>query len=136
LNELDWHRPTRRGDNRRIDARGVLGVRGIRRTVLAGLASAAAIAAVVVGTASGQEDGKPLVLSVGLTQDLDSANVTVGVTVAAFEMWNLQYATLTDKAAKDFKAIPGLAQSWTSSPDKRTWITGSGRTSSGPTAGR
>ncbi|MEN3284892.1 MAG: peptide/nickel transport system substrate-binding protein [Solirubrobacteraceae bacterium] len=94
---------------------------GIRRTVLAGLASAAAIAAVVVGTASGQEDGKPLVLSVGLTQDLDSANVTVGVTVAAFEMWNLQYATLTDKAAKDFKAIPGLAQSWTSSPDKKTW---------------
>ena len=26
----------------------------------------------------------------------------IGVTVAAFEAWNIQYATLTDKAAKDF----------------------------------
>ena len=73
-------------------------------------------------TASGQEGAKPLTLSVGLQQDLDSANPTVGVTVAAYEVWNLQYATLTDKAAKDFAPIPGLAESWKApSADKKTW---------------
>jgi peptide/nickel transport system substrate-binding protein len=93
----------------------------MRRTVVTTLVVVAAIVALVEGTATGQEDGRPLTLTVGLIQDLDSPNVTVGVTVAAFEFWTLQYATLTDKAAKDFKAIPGLAASWTSSPDKRTW---------------
>ena len=43
------------------------------------------------------------------------------MTVAAYEFWNLQYATLTDKSSKDFSPIPGLAPSWTSSADKRTW---------------
>jgi peptide/nickel transport system substrate-binding protein len=105
----------------------VLGVRSIRRTLAAAVAGAAAIAviaaiaAVVAGTASGQEGAKPLTLTVALQQDLDSANPTVGVTVAAYEFWNLQYATLTDKASKDFAPIPGLAASWTASADKRTW---------------
>ena len=31
------------------------------------------------------------------------------------------YATLTDKAAKDFSTIPGLAESWKGSKDKLTW---------------
>ena len=93
-----------------------------RGRVLAGvLASTAAIVTIAVTTASGQEGAKPLTLSVGLQQDLDSANPTVGVTVAAYEFWNLQYATLTDKSSKDFAPIPGLAQSWTSSADKKTW---------------
>src|SRR4051794_6248059 len=90
--------------------------------MLAGaLAGAAAIAAIAVTAASGQESGKPLTLTVGLQQDLDSANPTVGVTVAAYEFWNLQYATLTDKSSKDFAPIPGLAASWKGSADKRTW---------------
>jgi peptide/nickel transport system substrate-binding protein len=96
-------------------------VRRRGRFAAAALASAAAIVAIAVTAASGQESGKPLTFTVGLQQDLDSANPTVGVTVPAYEFWNLQYATLTDKAAKDFAAIPGLAQSWTSSADKRTW---------------
>ena len=33
----------------------------------------------------------------------------------------MQYATLTDKSAKDFSVIPGLAESWTGSDDKLTW---------------
>jgi len=96
-------------------------VRRIGRIVPAIAAGAVIIAAIVVGTASGQEGAKPLGLTVGLQQDLDSANPTVGVTVAAYELWNLQYATLTDKSSKDFAPIPGLAESWTSSPDKKTW---------------
>jgi peptide/nickel transport system substrate-binding protein len=96
-------------------------VRGRGRVLAGVLASTAAIVTIAVTTASGQEGAKPLTLSVGLLQDLDSANPTVGVTVAAYEFWNLQYATLTDKSSKDFAPIPGLAQSWTSSADKKTW---------------
>ena len=36
-------------------------------------------------------------------------------------MWNLQYATLTDKAADDFATIPGLAESWEASDDGLTY---------------
>jgi len=96
-------------------------VRGRGRILAGALACAAATVAIAVTSASGQEGAKPLTLTVGLQQDLDSANPTVGVTVAAYEFWNLQYATLTDKSSKDFSPIPGLASSWTSSPDKRTW---------------
>ena len=47
--------------------------------------------------------------------------MTVGVTVAAYEAWNIQYATLTDKAAKDFSVTPGLAESWEGSDDGKTY---------------
>ena len=96
-------------------------MRGRGRILAGALACAAATVAIAVTSASGQEGAKPLTLTVGLQQDLDSANPTVGVTVAAYEFWNLQYATLTDKSSKDFSPIPGLASSWTSSPDKKTW---------------
>ena len=70
--------------------------------------------------ASGQ-DGKKVVLNIGMQQGIDSMNVVRGVTVAAFEAWNMQFATLTDKSAEDFSPIPGLAESWKSSADKKTW---------------
>ena len=82
------------------------------------------------GTASAQEDttsttaggdDERVVMTVGIPQSLDSANVTVGVTVAAYEVWNLQFATLTDKAADDFSTIPGLAESWDESNDGQTY---------------
>src|SRR6202008_3247313 len=65
-------------------------------------------------------EGKPT-FTVGYWQDVDSMNVTVGVTVAAYEAWNMQYATLTDKAADDFSTIPGLAESWEGSDDGLTY---------------
>ena len=88
------------------------------------LAAALAVAALVIagggGTATGQDSGKP-VFTVGYWQDVDSMNPTVGVTVAAFEAWNIQYATLTDKAAKDFSVTPGLAESWEESNGGKTY---------------
>ncbi len=38
-----------------------------------------------------------------------------------YEVWNLQYATLTDKAAADFATIPGLAESWEASNGGKTY---------------
>jgi peptide/nickel transport system substrate-binding protein len=75
-------------------------------------------------TATAQEEGTPrkaLVFNVGDTQGIDSMNPIVGVTVPAYEAWNIQYATVTDKSPKDFSPIPGLAESWKGSADGKTW---------------
>ena len=60
-------------------------------------------------------------LTVGLLQDMSSPNVTVGYLVPEFDVWNLQYATLTDKSAEDFSTIPGLAESWEGSDEGLTY---------------
>ena len=74
--------------------------------LLAGLSAVAA---------QSQDDGggggdKQVVFDVGDPQGIDSMNPLIGVTVAAYEAWNIQYATLTDKAASDFHTIPGPRQ--------------------------
>ena len=73
-----------------------------------------------VATSAATAPGSEVTLTVGLQQDLDSPNVTAGYLVSSYELWNLQYATLTDKAADDFATIPGLAESWTASDDGLT----------------
>ena len=92
-------------------------LRPLLAVLLASLLAAGALAA----TAGGQSKKEPTVFDVGYTQDIDSMNPLVGVTVAAYEAWNIQYATLTDKAAKDFGTIPGLAESWKESDGGKTW---------------
>jgi len=82
----------------------------VRRFVV--LMIAAVVAVSLVPIASAQEEDDQVTLRVGLTQDWEVINPTSGYTVAAYEVWNLHYATLTDKAADDFATIPGLAESW------------------------
>src|SRR3954453_6025845 len=65
--------------------------------------------------------GKQSTFDIGDPQGIDSMNPLIGVTVAAYEAWNIQYATLTDKAASDFHTIPGLAESGKGSKDGLTW---------------
>jgi peptide/nickel transport system substrate-binding protein len=89
------------------------------RRLAVGIAAATLLAAVAAAPAGAQK--RPVTFTVGDTQGIDSMNPLVGVTVAAYEAWNIQYATLTDKAAKDFSTIPGLAESWKGSSDGRTW---------------
>ncbi len=93
------------------------------RKLWVGLLAAGAIGAMAAGMVGNVQAGSDdtVTLTVGLTQDIDSPNVTVGYTVAAYEFWNLQYATLTDKAAADFAIIPGLAESWEGSDDGLTY---------------
>ena len=79
------------------------------------------ISAGVEGVSNTVGAAAPVTLTVGLTQDLDSPNVTTGVLVSSFELWNLQYATLTDKAAADFTTIPGLATKWVASDNGLTY---------------
>jgi peptide/nickel transport system substrate-binding protein len=86
--------------------------------------TAALLAVVVVllsaGAALAQDDEK-VVFTVGIPETYDSFNPLVGVEVPDFDVWNLQYATLTDKAADDFSTIPGLAESWEGSEDGKTY---------------
>jgi peptide/nickel transport system substrate-binding protein len=86
----------------------------------------ALLAGLTAISAQSQDDGssgggKQVVFDVGDPQGIDSMNPLIGVTVAAYEAWNIQYATLTDKAATDFHTIPGLAKSWKQSDGGKTW---------------
>lgn len=92
----------------------------LRRRAL-GVVLVSAIGLAFTSVAAPASAADPVTLTVGLLQDVDSPNVTVGYTVAAYELWNLQYATLTDKAADDFATIPGLAESWEASADGLTF---------------
>ncbi len=92
-------------------------MRPVTRAAAAALAAVLALAIATV--ASAQSDDEKVVLTVGLTQDLDSPNVTVGELVSSYEVWNLQYPTLTDLAADDFAVTPGIAESWSSEDGKR-----------------
>ena len=74
----------------------------------------------LMAPAAGAQDEDEVVLTIGLTQALDTLNVTAGFLVSEYEFWTLQYATLTDKAAEDFAPIPGLAESWEVSEDGLT----------------
>jgi peptide/nickel transport system substrate-binding protein len=70
------------------------------------------LVALVAPGAAAQDAEDQVVLTIGLIQPWTTLNVTSGFTVSEYEYWNLQYATLTDKAADDFATIPGLAESW------------------------
>ncbi len=88
------------------------------RRVLVGLLVAVAVLG-VSGSASAQDE--KVVLTIGLTNDVDTLNPVVGVEVPDYEVWNMMYATLTDKDADDFHTIPGLAESWEGSDDGLTY---------------
>ena len=83
------------------------------------------LAGLTAVSAQSQDDkgsgGKQTAFDLGDPQGIDSMNPLIGVTAAAYEAWNIQYATLTDKAASDFHTIPGLAKSWKGSEDGKTW---------------
>ena len=96
-----------------------------RRTRILAAAGAAALAlGVTIGSgasagASAADD--PVVLTIGITQDIDSANPFTGIVAEAYEIYQLQYPTLLSSSAEDFTPVAGLAESWEESADKKTW---------------
>jgi peptide/nickel transport system substrate-binding protein len=87
-------------------------------TLVAATLGLGVLAALGTGGPAGAAD--KVTFTVGTEQDIDTINPINGVEVIDYEIWNLQYATLTDKAAKDFAVIPGLAESWEISDDGLT----------------
>ena len=64
---------------------------------------------------------EPVVLTIGIGEDIDSANPFTGLSSLAYETFTLQYPTLTQYAADDFSIVPGLAESWEESADGKFW---------------
>ncbi|MGZ8688570.1 MAG: ABC transporter substrate-binding protein, partial [Gaiellaceae bacterium] len=94
-------------------------LRSTKRILFVLVALLVGLAAVTVASAA-EEDR--VVFTVGFTStNFDSLNPTVGQLVPDYDVWNLQYATLTDKATADFATIPGLAESWEASNDGKTY---------------
>ncbi|MGH3135358.1 MAG: ABC transporter substrate-binding protein [Gaiellaceae bacterium] len=89
--------------------------------LLAAAVLATVVALGMTAVALAQSDDDKVVLTVGIPETYDSFNPMVGVEVPDFDVWNMQYATLTDKAADDFSTIPGLAESWEGSEDGKTY---------------
>src|SRR3954470_23593356 len=73
------------------------------------------------GLSSADEPPAKSVFTVGVVQDVDSLNPFIGVTVAAYDMFQMVYPTLTEWDAKTFAVVPGPAESWKESPDKTFW---------------
>jgi peptide/nickel transport system substrate-binding protein len=67
----------------------------------------------------GTSDGK-IVLKLGITNDPDSLNPFVGYENSAYEVWCLNYDFVIGYGS-DGSSVPGIAESWSVSPDGKTW---------------
>ena len=91
-----------------------------RRTRILAAAGAAALA-LGLGLGAGASAGasssaaptteEKVVLTVGITQDIDSANPFTGIVAEAYEIYQLQYPTLLSSSPDDFSPVAGLAES-------------------------
>jgi peptide/nickel transport system substrate-binding protein len=86
---------------------------------LALLAAALLVPLTVSQPASGAD--KKTTFTVALTSDLDSFNPFLGVEANSYEMWALMYDYLVNYSMKDMSPAPGLAESWDTSSDGKTW---------------
>jgi peptide/nickel transport system substrate-binding protein len=73
----------------------------------------------VVAPVAGAQEQK--VLRAGVTQDLDSLNPFISITRIGTDLTRLSFEYLTTYDPKDYKPVPGLAESWETSPDGLTW---------------
>ena len=92
-----------------------------RRRTATIVALAAAIGLGAVAGARPVPAQEQLTFTVGVSQEIDSLNMSVGLLVVDYEVWNLQYAALVELSDEDFSAEPGLAEKWESSDDGLTW---------------
>jgi peptide/nickel transport system substrate-binding protein len=93
---------------------------GVAATTLAIVFALATVGAVQATAAT--KTKKPVILTIGVKQDIDSLNPYSGVAVAAYEAWTLEYDTLLNLSPDGLKAVPELATNVpTAGPDGLTW---------------
>ena len=92
------------------------------KRLLAGIAAAAiGLVPVSMVTVPQAQAADPVVFTVGMLNDVDSLNPFTGILAEAYEIYQIQYATLMQPSATDFTPAPGLAESWEESADGKTW---------------
>jgi peptide/nickel transport system substrate-binding protein len=87
--------------------------------VVAGLAWG--LASAVASSPSASPAGGKVILKVGWSPDPDNLNPFVGVQQSSYELWHISYDFLTNYGDQYLQTEPGLAESWTKSPDGLTW---------------
>ncbi|MGW2483311.1 ABC transporter substrate-binding protein [Streptomyces sp. NPDC001571] len=73
------------------------------------------------GAAGDDAKGGEKVLTVAVSQSVDSLSPFLAQRLISTSVHRLMYEYLTDYDAKDGRAVPGLATAWNTSPDKLTW---------------
>src|SRR5262252_2715605 len=110
------------------------GQRRLRRAAVAGVAAVAAFV-LMSGTAMADNGSSPTpapsgtgtgaattkTLYIGVTGDIDSLNPYSGFLSISYEVYGDVYDLLQGWAQNDFSWTPGLAESYTASPDGLTW---------------
>jgi len=74
-----------------------------------------------VASPASAEDAEEAVFTLGMLGDIDSANPFVGYSGSAYEIFQMEYLTLTQYSADDLSIVPGLAESWEESADQLSW---------------
>jgi peptide/nickel transport system substrate-binding protein len=88
---------------------------------IAAAAAPSALADSATPTPAATTAAEPSTLTIGMTTDIDSANPFTGIVAEAYEVFQMMYPTLTDYGASDFGTVPGMAESWQESADKKSW---------------
>jgi peptide/nickel transport system substrate-binding protein len=88
--------------------------------VVVALLGALVLATAAVSPATAASSGKSS-FTVAFTGEVDNLNPFLGVEANSYEMWALTYDYLTNYSMKDMSPRPGLATSWDTSADGRTW---------------
>ena len=92
---------------------------------LAVAVAALGVAALPATTAVAQSSPSPSTaektFTIGYSQDIDTLNPFAGFLSISYEVYADVYDLLTGWSQKDFSPVPGIAESWTASPDGKTW---------------
>jgi peptide/nickel transport system substrate-binding protein len=92
------------------------------RTIVAVLVAMAALIAAITALPAGAQDdgGKKKVLRLGQAQDVQTLNPFVAQDEENFRAWSLNWDLLVNFSPDDLTPVPGIAESWDVSPDKKT----------------
>jgi peptide/nickel transport system substrate-binding protein len=89
------------------------------RTIVGLLLGVVVLAAAIIAAPAGAQDKKK-VLKTGWVQDTQTLNPFVAQDEENFRVWAINWDLLVNFSPDDLSPVPGIAESWKVSPDKKT----------------